>query len=135
MADPSWMLDNNALSELIRNPAGNLTQRVAQVGTEGICTSVVVAGELRFEARRRGSPTLTARVEQLLEAMAVLPFDAPADEHYADIRADLERAGTPIGSHDLLIAAHARSLGLTLVTNNLREFARVHGLSVEDWLV
>ena len=57
MADPSWMLDTNELSELIRNPAGNLTQRVAQVGTEGICTSVVVACELRFGARRRGSPT------------------------------------------------------------------------------
>ena len=135
MAGPGWMLDTNALSELIRNPAGNLTQHVAQVGTDGICTSVMVACELRFGARRRGSPTLTARVEQLLEAMAILPFDAPADEHYADIRADLERAGTPIGSHDLLIAAHARSLGLTLVTHNVREFSRVPGLSVADWQV
>ena len=135
MAGPLWMLDTNALSELIRNPAGPLTQRVARVGTDRICTSVVVACELRFGARRRGSATLTARVEQLLEAMAVLPFDVPADEHYADIRADLERVGTPIGSHDLLIAAHARSLRLTLVTHNVREFARVPGLSVEDWLV
>lgn len=135
MAGPLWMLDTNALSELIRNPAGPLTQRVAHVGTDRICTSVVVACELRFGARRRGSATLTARVEQLLEAMAVLPFDVPADEHYADIRAYLERAGTPFGSHDLLIAAHARSLRLTLVTHNVREFARVPGLSVEDWLV
>jgi tRNA(fMet)-specific endonuclease VapC len=135
MAGPLWMLDTNALSELIRNPAGPLTQRVARVGTDRICTSVVVACELHFGARRRGSATLTARVEQLLEAMAVLPFDVPADEHYADIRADLERVGTPIGSHDLLIAAHARSLRLTLVTHNVREFARVPGLSVEDWLV
>ncbi|MEI6025291.1 MAG: PIN domain-containing protein [Betaproteobacteria bacterium] len=94
------MLDTNALSELIRKPAGPLTQRVAHVGTERICTSVVVACELRFGARRRRSATLTARVEQLLEAIAVLPFDVPADEHCADIRADLERAGTPIGSHD-----------------------------------
>jgi tRNA(fMet)-specific endonuclease VapC len=135
MAGPLWMLDTNALSELIRNPAGPLTQRVARVGTDRICTSVVVACELHFGARRRGSATLTARVEQLLEAMAVLPFDVPADEHYADIRADLERVGTPIGSNDLLIAAHARSLRLTLVTHNVREFARVPGLSVEDWLV
>jgi tRNA(fMet)-specific endonuclease VapC len=135
MAGPLWMLDTNALSELIRNPAGPLTQRVARVGTDRICTSVVVACELHFGARRRGSATLTARVEQLLEAMAVLPFDVPADEHYADIRADPERVGTPIGSHDLLIAAHARSLRLTLVTHNVREFARVPGLSVEDWLV
>ena len=135
MAAPSWMLDTNALSELIRNPAGLLTQRGAHVGTDEICTSVVVACELRFGARRLGSAVLTARVEQLLEAMAILPFDAPADEHYADIRADLERAGTPIGSHDLLIAAHARSLGLTLVTHNVRKFSRVPGLSVADWLV
>jgi tRNA(fMet)-specific endonuclease VapC len=73
-------------------------------------------------------------VEQLLAALLVLPFDEPADEHYADIRAALERAGTPIGSNDLLIAAHARSRGLTLVTHNLREFERVPGLKVVDWL-
>lgn len=135
MAGPAWMLDTNALSELIRNPAGLLTQRLAALGTDTICSSVVAACELRFGAQRRGSAALTARVEQLLEVMAVLPFDAPADEHYADIRAFLERAGTPIGSHDLLIAAHARSLGLTLVTHNVREFTRVPGLLVEDWLV
>ena len=88
-----------------------------------------------FVTLRRSRTQDAARVEQLLEAMAVLPFDVPADEHYADIRADLERVGTPIGSHDLLIAAHALSLRLTLVTHNVREFARVPGLSVEDWLV
>jgi tRNA(fMet)-specific endonuclease VapC len=64
----------------------------------------------------------------------VLPFDAPADQHYADIRAALEAAGTPIGNHDLFIAAHARSQALTLVTHNLREFQRVPGLQVDDWL-
>lgn len=77
---------------------------------------------------------LTQRVQQLLAAPLVLPFDEPADEHCADIRTALERAGTPIGSHDLLVAAHARSRGLTLVTHNLREFARVPGLTVEGWL-
>ena len=64
----------------------------------------------------------------------VLPFDEPADQHYADIRAALERAGTPIGNHDLFIAAHARSRGMTLVTHNTRDFERVSGLSVEDWM-
>jgi tRNA(fMet)-specific endonuclease VapC len=64
----------------------------------------------------------------------VLPLDPPADEHYADIRAALEQLGTPIGSHDLFIAAHARSRALTLVTHNIREFARVPDLSVQDWL-
>lgn len=64
----------------------------------------------------------------------MLPFDAPADQHYADIRTALESAGTPIGSHDLFIAAHARAHALTLVTHNLREFQRVPGLQVVDWL-
>jgi tRNA(fMet)-specific endonuclease VapC len=134
MADQAWMLDTNALSELIRNPQGPITQRLAQVAPDSVCTSIVVACELRFGAQRKGSPALTERVEQILAALTVLPFDGPADQHYADIRAALERAGTPIGSHDLFIAAHARSLGLTLVTRNLREFERVPGLKVMDWL-
>jgi tRNA(fMet)-specific endonuclease VapC len=94
----------------------------------------VVACELRFGARRKGSDVLTQRVEQLLNTLIVLPLDPPADEHYAEIRTTLERAGTPIGSHDLFIAAHARSRGLTLVTHNVREFARVPDLQVQDWL-
>lgn len=134
MAEPAWMLDTNALSELIRNPAGYLAQRLAQVQTDAVCTSIVVASELRFGAQRRCSAVLTQRVEQLLSALTVLPLDEPADHHYADIRAALERTGTPIGGNDLFIAAHARSRGLSLVTHNLREFARVPGLKVEDWL-
>lgn len=128
------MLDTNALSELIRYPRGPLTQRLAGLVPDAVCTSIGVACELRFGARRRGSATLTQGVEQLLAALMVLPLDEPADEHYADIRAAPERAGTPIGGHDLLIAAHARSRRLTLVTHNLREFERVSGLAVEDWL-
>jgi len=73
------------------------------------------------------------RVEQLLQALTVLPLDTPADEHYADIRAALKRGGIPIGSHDLFIAAHARSRGMTLLTRNRRKFQRVPGLAVEDW--
>ena len=134
MAEPAWMLDTNTLSELIRNPRGAVLQRVGATEPDAVCTSIVVACELRFGARRKGSAALTQRVEQLLEAMAVLPLDEPADQHYADIRAALERVGTPIGSHDLFIAAHARSRGLTLVTRNLREFERVPGLRVEDWM-
>ena len=66
--------------------------------------------------------------------MTAIPLDERSDRHYADIRAALERAGTPIGNHDLFIAAHARSRGMTLVTHNMREFERVPGLQVEDWL-
>lgn len=135
MAELAWMLDTNALSELIRNPKGALPQRLAAEADDAVCTSIVVACELRFGAQRKGSAALTARVEQLLDVLTVLPFDEPADAHYADIRTALERAGTPIGSHDLFIAAHARSRGLTLVTHNVREFQRVPGLKVEDWLV
>jgi len=128
------MLDTNTLSELIRNPRGALTERLAAIEPDEVSTSIVVACELRFGARRKGSDVLTRRVEQLLGTLNVLPLDPPADEHYADIRAALERLGTPIGSHDLFIAAHARSRGLTLVTHNIREFTRVPDLNVEDWL-
>lgn len=134
MAQPLWMLDTNALSALIRDPRGPVMQRLSDVEPEMVCTSIVVACELRFGAQRKGSAVLTERVNTLLDAMVVLPLDEPADAHYADIRATLERAGTPIGSHDMLIAAHARSRALTLVTHNLREFQRVPGLKVEDWL-
>ena len=134
MAEPTWMLDTNTLSDLIRNPQGALVQRLSSVEPDAVATSIVVACELRFGARRKGSDALTSRVEQLLGALTMLPFDEPADQHYADIRAALERAGTPIGSHDLFIAAHARSRGMTLVTHNTREFERVPGLNVEDWM-
>ena len=128
------MLDTNTLSELIRNPRGALTERLAAIEPDEVCTSIVVACELRFGARRKGSDVLTRRIEQLLGTLNVLPLDPPADEHYADIRAALEQLGTPIGSHDLFIVAHARSRGLTLVTHNSREFTRVPDLNVEDWL-
>jgi tRNA(fMet)-specific endonuclease VapC len=134
MAAPAWMLDTNTLSALIRNPRGALVQRLSTIDPAALCTSIVVACELRFGARRKGSDALTNRVEQLLGALTVVPFDEPADQHYADIRATLEQAGTPIGNHDLFIAAHARSRSMTLVTNNTREFERVSGLRVEDWL-
>jgi tRNA(fMet)-specific endonuclease VapC len=134
MAEPAWMLDTNTLSDLIRNPGGALVARIGAVAPDALCTSIVVACELRFGAQRKGSAVLSGRVEQLLDSLVVLPLDEPADQHYAEIRTALEKAGTPIGSHDLFIAAHARSRGLTLVTHNLREFRRVPGLRVEDWL-
>ncbi len=134
MAALIWMLDTNILSHLIKAPQGAVVQRLAGIDPDSLCTSIVVACELRFGAQRRGSPVLQMKVDELLENLNVLAFDAEADRHCADIRTVLERAGTPIGSHDLFIAAHARSLGLTLVSHNLREFARVPGLEVEDWL-
>ncbi|WP_026224446.1 type II toxin-antitoxin system VapC family toxin [Methyloversatilis thermotolerans] len=138
MAQTLWMLDANALPELIRDPRGPVMQHLSDVAPDVVCTRIVVACELRFGAQRKGSAVLTERVNALLEAMVVRPLDEPADAHYADIRATLERAGTPAGtpisSHDMLIAAHARSRALTLVTHNLREFQRMPRLKVEDWL-
>lgn len=134
MALLAWMLDTNIVSALIKNPAGPVQERLVAVSPETVCTSMVVACELRFGALKRGSKPLQNRVEELLSNLTVLALDGEADRHYADIRLLLEKAGTPIGSHDLLIAAHARSAGLTLVTHNLREFKRVPGLAVESWL-
>ena len=128
------MLNTSILSDLIHNPRGVLVERLRSTEPNAVCTSIVVACELRFGARRKGSQLVTQRVDDLLNTLAVLPLDQPVDEHFADIRATLERAGTPIGSHDLFIAAHARSRDLTLVTQNGREFARVPELRVEDWL-
>lgn len=133
MSDPAWMLDTNALSELIRKPSGPLTNKLSGLDADAVCTSIVVACELRFGTLRKGSERLTQRVGQMLAVLQILPFDQPADQHDVDIRVALGQAGTPLGSHDLLIAAHARSRGLTLVTRNLREFMRVPGLRVEDW--
>lgn len=130
----TWMLDTNTVSQLIRQPGGRVVQRLALLKPHRICLSVVVACELRFRARKKGSAVLQAKVNALLESIPVLPLDEPAAVHYADIRHALACAGTPIGNNDLLIAAHARALGLTLVTDNLREFQRVPGLMVENWL-
>jgi len=99
-----------------------------------VCTSIVVACELRYGAAKRAATALTQRVEALLDCIPVLPLDAEADRHYAEIRTVLERAGQCIGGNDLLIAAHGRALAATLVTHNSREFARVPGLSLADWL-
>ena len=127
------MLDTNIVSELIRNPAGQAAQR-ARAASDTVCVSVVVAAELRYGCARKGSPRLLRRVEEFLSEVPVLPFDVPADAEYGGIRAELEAAGRPIGSNALLIAAHARALGATVVTANLGEFRRVPGLEVENWL-
>jgi tRNA(fMet)-specific endonuclease VapC len=104
-------------------------------GEDSICTSIIVASEIRFGARKRGSLRLAEHVEALLSVIPVLPFAAPADKHYGHIRAELERAGTPIGPNEMLIAAQALALGLVVVTANYREYSRVRDLRVENWLL
>lgn len=88
----------------------------------------------RQDEARAPKSRLADNVRRILAELVVLPLEPPADEHYGDIRLALERAGTPIGPNDLLIAAQARALDLTLVTANEREFKRVAGLQVENWL-
>jgi tRNA(fMet)-specific endonuclease VapC len=130
----SYMLDTNIISDLIRNPQGRAAKRIAKVGEDNICTSVIVAAELRYGCAKSGSTRLLKAVEDLLDEISVLPFDVPADTEYGGIRAELEAAGKPIGGNDLLIAAHAYATGATIVTANTDEFKRIRGLNVENWL-
>ena len=131
---PRYLLDTYVLSAVILQPEGAVTRRIAHVGEYAVCTSIVVAGELRYGAERSGSSALKKRVDQTLSALEVLDLSAPADACYAEIRHHLTRAGTPIGPNDMLIAAQALSLDLAVVTANVAEFERVPGLRVENWL-
>ena len=129
-----YLLDTNIISDVIRSPYGPAALRIEQVDPKRIFTSIIVAAELRYGCAKKASPKLRDKVECLLETIHVLPLDIPADAQYGNIRAELEAAGQPIGMNDLLIAAHAFALDLTLVTDNTREFRRIRGLDVENWL-
>lgn len=130
-----YLLDTNILSDLVRHPQGVIFQQIAKVGEASVCTSIIVACELRFGAAKSGSSRLINQVDRILEVLPVLPLVPPVERHYAEIRTHLEQAGTPIGPNDLLIAAHALAMNLTLVTANIREFERVPALSLSNWLV
>jgi len=129
-----YLLDTNILSDLVRQPQGTVAARIAAEGEETVCSSIVVAAELRFGAAKSGFKKLAERIDLILSALEILPLEAPADRHYGEVRHHLARQGTPIGPNDLLIAAHALSVGLTIVTANVGEFSRVPGLKVENWL-
>jgi tRNA(fMet)-specific endonuclease VapC len=129
-----YLLDTNIVSDLVRNPQGRVTQRIREVGEAQVCTSIIVAAELRYGAAKSGSPRLAAQLKAVLGALEVLPFEAPADAAYGVLRARLERAGRPIGGNDLLIAAQAVTLGHTIVTDNDGEFGRIGDLACENWL-
>lgn len=131
---PAYLLDTNILSELIRNPQGRVMEEIDRVGENAVCTSIIVAAELRYGAAKANSRRLAERIDLILSALEILPLEPPVDREYAALRHHLTRQGTPIGPNDLLIAAQALANGLTLVTANLREFSRVPGLSVIDWL-
>ena len=134
MANYRYLLDTNIVSELIKNPQGVVAERMLSSGLEiHCCTSIIVACELRYGAAKKQSSKLSFNVEQVLNSLPILPLEESVDQVYASVRVNLESRGVPIGQHDLLIAAHALSLGLTVVTANERKFTRVENLTVENW--
>jgi tRNA(fMet)-specific endonuclease VapC len=129
-----YLLDTNIVSDLVRNPQGKVAKHVRTVGEKNVCTSIIVAAELRYGADKKGSPRLSSQLDAVLAVLEVLPFETPADTRYGLLRSRLEKRGTPIGGNDLLIAAQALALGYVIVTDNEKEFSRVEGLRVQNWL-
>ncbi len=133
-----YLLDTDILSNLMRRrPSQTLVARLAQVDPEQQFTSSITLGELVYGAHRLGerAGVLLDRISQLLlPNLTVLPFDSSAAWRYGELRAALERQGTPIGDADLRIAVIALSRQLTVVTANVRHFERVPGIAVENWL-
>ena len=129
-----YLLDTNILSEVIKNPQGNVAEHMLSFANDDLCTSVIVASEMRYGAIKKGHHVLIERVDLLLQSILVLPLDIGVDRHYGHIRAQLEKQGNLIGANDLLIAAHALSLDATLVTDNINEFCRISTLRIENWL-
>jgi tRNA(fMet)-specific endonuclease VapC len=130
-----FLLDTNILSDLARNPQGSVALRIAQLAQDDVCTSIIVTAEIRYGLIKKNSSRLTQQMEAILSGVDILPFEAPADAVYGELRLRLDKTGTPIGPNDLLIAAHTLALGYTLVSNNVREFSRIKELPVENWLV
>jgi len=130
----AYLLDTNILSDLVRNPQGVIATQITKAGEDTVCTSVIVAAELRYGATKSNSAKLAERIDLILSALEILPLETPADRLYATLRHHLTCQGTPIGPNDLLIAAHALANDLTVITANLGEFSRVPGLKVENWL-
>jgi tRNA(fMet)-specific endonuclease VapC len=133
-ASLAYLLDTNILSDLVRNPQGAVAAQITKAGEDNVCTSIIVAAELRYGAIKSNSAKLAERIDLILSALEILPLETPADHQYASLRHDLTGQGTPIGPNDLLIAAHALANDLTVITANVGEFSRVPGLKVENWL-
>lgn len=129
------MLDTDICIEALRRRSEPLLRRLREHSPEEIAVSVITEAELRFGAMKSSSPERNgAAAEAFLQSFSILPFARDYVLIYARLRAGLERSGTRIGALDMLIAAQAVALDATVVTNNLREFTRVPGLRVENWL-
>jgi tRNA(fMet)-specific endonuclease VapC len=129
-----YLLDTNIVIYTIKNRPPQV-RKVFNLHADQLCMSTVTLGELIYGAEKSQRPEGNlAVVEGLAARLEVLPFDAEAAIHFGQISAELARSGRPIGPYDMMIAGHARSRGLLLVTNNLAEFERVHGLRLENWV-
>lgn len=129
-----YMLDTNFCIRILRDRPAGLRDRFNREA-DAMSISTIVLTELLMGAEKSNRPAENRReIERMTARLGVLPFDAEGAAHAAEIRASLEREGRPIGAYDVLIAGHARSRGLVVVTGNIREFSRVEGLRAEDWL-
>lgn len=130
-----YMLDTNICSYVLRSRPASVKERFNEAGPNALGLSTVVLAELLYGAARHPSGSVIRReIQDFVTRLDVLPWDEAAAEHYGDLRAGLERYGRPLGAMDLMIAAHARSRGATLVSNDVRHFARVEGLLVANWV-
>lgn len=131
-----FLLDTSTCVFIIRNKSQLALSRLRQHAVGVVAISSITLAELRYGADKSQDPAKNhAALNSFLAPLEVVEFDAQAAGEYGRIRVDLENRGLPIGALDTLIAAHAKSLNLTVVTNNVGEFSRVPGLSVEDWTV
>ena len=129
-----FMLDTNAVIMAIRHPDWPILPRIEQHVGKDICISAITLAEMEYGAKKSRDPEMTRLgLYKFLVGIPVLDFDTNAARHFGDIFGDLEMKHCRISDRDTMIAAHARSLGATMVTNNIREFSRVEGLKYEDW--
>lgn len=131
---PRFLLDTNICIYIINKKPPEIFERFSRHAIGSIAISSITGAELHYGVSKSGSAKNQQALAKFLAPLEVLPFDDTAMQHYGRLRAQLERKGTPIGPMDLLIAAHALSLGLTLVSNNTREFERVPDLRLENWV-
>jgi len=131
---PTYLLDTNICIYIAKQQPPGVLRRFTGLITDEIGMSLITYGELRYGASKSQAwEKVLKKLESLQRHIPVLPLFPAVADHYGDIRATLERQGIPIGNNDLWIAAHARALGVTLVSNNLREFQRVENLALENW--
>ncbi len=130
-----YMLDTNICIYVIKHKPESVFRKLKKIKPEDVCISSITYAELAYGVEKSAQPERNRlALSMMLSSIEIVAFDDTAADEYGEIRAGLERKGTAIGSLDMLIAAHARSAGCTLVTNNTKEFCRVEGLKLANWV-